>query len=167
MTENILYIFAISHYCEKARWALDRCGIAYQPRFVMPGLNRRIARKLGALNGSLPFMKAGQGVVAGSSAIIDWAEQHRAAGRASLAGDDPEHVRSIEKRLDDVLGGHVRCFYYSDALLNDPASVRPLFTRDLPLTQKVALTLGWSQFVPRMIKLLNLGPQQRHDTEGT
>jgi glutathione S-transferase len=160
LSENTLYIFAISHYCEKARWALDRCGITYQPCFVTPGLNRRIAKKLGASSGSLPFMKAGLEVIVGSGAIIDWAEQNRAAGRASLAGDHPGLVRSIEKRLDDVLGGHVRCFYYSDALLNDPAAVRPIFTRDLSLIPRVALTLGWSQIVPRMIKLMNLGPQQ-------
>ena len=72
MSQNVLYIFAISHYCEKARWALDHYGIAYQPRFVMPGMNRAIARKLGAASGSLPFMQAGREVIAGSGSIIDW-----------------------------------------------------------------------------------------------
>ncbi len=42
-----LYVFAISHYCEKARWALDHFGIAYRLQHVVPGLNRVIAKRLG------------------------------------------------------------------------------------------------------------------------
>ncbi len=160
MPQNILYLFAISHYCEKARWALDQYGIAYQPQFVMPGMNRAIAKKLGAASGSLPFMQAGADMIAGSGAIIDWGETHKSADRASLAGDDPAKVREIEHRLDDVLGVHVRRYYYSDALLTDPAAVRPVFSRDLPMLPKIAVTLGWSKIVPRMIKMMDLGPAQ-------
>ncbi len=160
MPQNSLYLFAISHYCEKARWALERYDIVYQPRFVMPGTNRAIAKKLGAKSGSLPFLQAGDVVIAGSGAIIDWGEANRAPNAASLAGDDPAAVKAIEARLDDVLGVHVRRFYYSDALLNDPASVRPVFSRDLSLFPRMMVTLGWSQIVPRMIKMMDLGPLQ-------
>jgi glutathione S-transferase len=156
----ILYLFAISHYCEKARWALDRFGIDYEPRFVMPGMNRTIGKKLGASSGSLPFMQAGDGVIAGSGAIIDWGDTNRAPGHASLAGDDHAAVRALERRLDDVLGVHVRRYYYSDALITDPGSVRPIFSRDLPFFQKIAVTVGWPKIVPRMIKLMDLGPAQ-------
>jgi Glutathione S-transferase, N-terminal domain len=54
MTRTILYVFAISHYCEKARWALDHYGIDYELEYTMPGANRKIAKKLGAKSGSLP-----------------------------------------------------------------------------------------------------------------
>jgi glutathione S-transferase len=155
-----LYVFAISHYCEKARWALDHFGIDYALRHVMPGTNRGIARKLGATSGSLPFLQTGDGVVAGSDAIIDWGEAQRTPASTSLAGADPAAVRALEKRLDDVTGVHIRRFYYSDALLSDPASVRPIFSRDLPLLPKIALTLGWSKIVPRMIRLMDLGLAQ-------
>ncbi len=160
MSENKLYLFAISHYCEKARWALDHYNIAYQPCFVMPGTNRSIAKKIGATSGSLPFMQAGDVAIAGSGAIIDWGEANRPATSDSLSGDDPAAVRAIEQRLDDVLGVHIRRFYYSDALITDPKSVRPVFSRDLALLPKIAVTLGWSKIVPRMIKIMDLGPQQ-------
>ena len=42
MDKPILYIFNISHYCEKARGALDHFGIAHQPQHVMVGTHRRI-----------------------------------------------------------------------------------------------------------------------------
>jgi glutathione S-transferase len=156
MAQPTLYVFAISHYCEKARWALDHFGIAYTLHHAEPGSNRGIAKKLGAANGSLPFLHAAGGVIAGSSAIIDWGEAHRAPTSTSLAGDTPELAVAIEKRLDEVAGVHVRRYYYSDALFTAPNSVRPIFTRDLPLMPKIAITLGWSQIVPKMIKGMDL-----------
>ncbi len=158
--EPILYVFAISHYCEKARWALDHFGLSYRLKPTMPGMNRRIARKLGGSSGSVPFLQTGGHVVGGSAAIIDWGEQHRIADRPSLNGDNPAEVAAIEKRLDDIAGVHLRRYYYSDALLSDPASIRPIFSRDLPLMQKAAVTLGWSKIVPFMIKGMDLGEAQ-------
>ncbi len=160
MNPPILYVFNISHYCEKARWALDHFGIEHEARHVMPGAHRIIAKKLGAKRGSVPFLQTDDGVIAGSSAIIDWCEIHNAGKRASLSGADPEAVRAIEKRLDDVVGVHVRRFYYSDALINAPASVRPIFSDGLPILQRAAVTLGWSRIVPLMIKGMDLGVEQ-------
>jgi glutathione S-transferase len=160
VTDTKLYLFAISHYCEKARWALELYGIDYRPHFLMPGMNRPLAKKLGAENGSLPFLVTNGMVVPGSSAIIDWGEANRTDGRASLAGGDPEAVRALERRLDDVAGIHVRRFYYSDALLTMPGKVRPIFSRDLPLLPKLMLTLAWSKIVPKMIALMDLGTAQ-------
>ena len=158
--QPILYIFNISHYCEKARWALDYFGIEHETRHVMVGAHRRIAKKMGAKRGSVPFLQTDDGVIAGSSAIIDWCELHNAGKRPSLSGADPEAVRAIEKRLDDVVGVHVRRFYYSDALINAPASVRPIFSNGLPILQRAAVTLGWSRIVQLMIKAMDLGVEQ-------
>ena len=155
-----LYVFAISHYCEKARWALDHFGIAYRLQHVVPGLNRALAKRLGAASGSLPFLAAADGVVAGSSAIIDWGERRRAVGHASLTGTAPAEVRALEHRLDQVAGVHIRRYYYSDALFNAPGSVRPIFSRDLALLPRLAVTLGWRKIVPKMIAGMDLGPAQ-------
>ena len=160
MNAPVLYVFNISHYCEKARWALDYFGIEHEARHVMPGAHRIIAKKLGAKRGSVPFLQTDDGVIAGSSAIIDWCEDHNAGKRTSLSGADPQAVRAIEKRLDDVVGVHVRRFYYSDALINAPASVRPIFSNGLPILQRAAVTLGWSRIVPLMLKGMDLGVEQ-------
>ena len=160
MTTPVLYVFNISHYCEKARWALDYFGIEHEARHGMPGAHRVIAKKLGAKRGSVPFLQTDDEVIAGSAAIIDWCELHNAGKRPSLAGAAPQAVRAIEKRLDDVVGVHVRRFYYSDALITAPASVRPIFSNGLPLWQRAAVTLGWSRIVPMMIKGMDLGIEQ-------
>jgi hypothetical protein len=49
---------------------------------------------------------------------------------------DDAQARAIEKRLDDVLGVHVRRFFYSYALTSMPLAVRPLFSEGLPLWQR-------------------------------
>jgi len=160
MDQPILYIFNISHYCEKARWALDYYGIAHHPQHVMAGQHRRIAKRLGAARGSVPFLQTGDQVICGSSAIIDWAEAHRTANAPSLAGSDPEQVRAIERRLDDIAGVHVRRFYYSDALTTDPKSVRPIFSNGLPFWQRIAVTMAWPKIVSMMKQGMDLGPAQ-------
>ena len=132
-TTPTLYVFNISHYCEKARWALDYFGMDYKARHVMPGAHRLIAKKLGAKRGSVPFLQTNDGVIAGSPAIIDWCEAHNTSQRPSLSGAQPEIVRVTEKRLDAVVGVHVRRFYYSDALFSNPAAVRPIFSDGLPI----------------------------------
>ncbi|MBK7653776.1 MAG: glutathione S-transferase N-terminal domain-containing protein [Betaproteobacteria bacterium] len=153
-----LYVFNISHYCEKARWALDHFGIAHEVRHVMVGTHRRLAKKLGAKRGSVPFLQTHDDVIAGSDAILDWCESQPKSRPLTLVGKDSEQVRAIEKRLDDVLGVHVRRYFYSDALINSPELVRPLFSNGLPLWQRAAVTVGWSRIVPIMIKLMDLGP---------
>jgi glutathione S-transferase len=108
----LLYVFAISHYCEKARWALDRLEIDHELLYPPVGLHMQIAKNLGAARSSVPILIADERVVQGSAAIIDWADAATAedADRLTPASVcDP--CREIERRADDVLGVHVRRFY--------------------------------------------------------
>lgn len=160
MPDPTLYVFAISHYCEKARWALDHFALPYRLQLTMPGMNRKIAKKLGGRSSSLPFLSADGKVVAGSSAIIDWAEHHRPSHRQSLSGVEPEQVAEMEKRLDAILGVHIRRYYYSDALITNPKSVRPIFSKGLAFLPKMIVIAGWSKIVPMMVKGMDLGAEQ-------
>ncbi|MBT8145215.1 MAG: glutathione S-transferase [Gammaproteobacteria bacterium] len=157
-----LYMFAISHYCEKARWALDRAGIEYSLQYLAPGFHRRFAKKLGLPASSLPILKIGDTTVQGSSAIIDWAEEHGRAGVPTLRpdGDTTTSANSVERRLDDVLGVHVRRYYYSEALVEYPQTVKPVFTNDLSGGQKLLLELSWGVIRKIMIDRMDLGSLQ-------
>jgi glutathione S-transferase len=166
MSEGTLYVFAISHYCEKARWALEHLGLSYRLQHCVPGMNRKIAKQLDTAVpprkkiGSLPFLHVDGELIAGSAAIIDWAEAHRVPRTTSLTGTDPEQTLALEQRLDAVVGVHIRRFYYSDALLNDSAPVRAIFTNDLPFVARWSTRLAWPKIVPLMIKGMDLGPAQ-------
>ncbi len=161
----ILYVFAISHYCEKARWALDYLGIDYELRYVAPGEHRDIAKRLGAPGTSVPYLAVGERVIQGSAAIINWAQSMPSANGRSLAAEpDRKSCAEIEKRVDDIAGFHVRRFYYSEAMVEHPAMVRPLFIQGLPLSKRMLIRLAWQKIRKIMIKRMDLGAEQGEDS---
>ena len=163
MTTNTptLYVFAISHYCEKARWALDYLGIDHRLRFVAPGEHGLIAKQLGAPGSSVPYLQLDEKVIQGSGDIMTWADSTPAAIGHRLTPDvDIELAVEIEKRIDSIVGVHVRRFYYSEAMVEHPATVRPIFIADLPLFKKLKISLGWSKIRKIMIKRMDLGQEQ-------
>jgi glutathione S-transferase len=161
MITPVLYVFAISHYCEKARWALDYLGVDYRLEYLAPGPHIKLARSLGVADTFLPILVDGELALQGSSQIIDWAQAQSSSATHNLSAGDDQAGREIEQRLDDVLGVHVRRYYYSDALLTQPETVKPMFARYLPWHQRLVLHLAWSKIVKLMIRGMDLGPEQR------
>ncbi len=161
----VLYVFAISHYCEKARWTLDYLGIDYELRHVAPGEHGQIAKKLGAPRTSVPYLSTGDQVIQGSADIIDWADKVTPSKTKHLTPDaGREKCLQIEKRIDDVAGVHIRRLYYSEALVEYPQTVRPIFTRDLPLKKKLLTSIFWGKIRDVMIARMDLGPKQAQES---
>jgi glutathione S-transferase len=161
MTRPVLYVFAISHYCEKARWALDYFNIDHRIEILAPGPHIKFSRALGAASTTLPLLVAGELVVQGSAQIVDWAQARgQSPGRRLEASADTAACRKIEKRLDAIFGVHVRRYYYSDALFSEPHKVKPMFTRDLPWRQRLVVNFAWGKICKAMIRGLDLGATQ-------
>lgn len=165
-TAPTLYIFAISHYCEKARWALDYLGIEYALRYVAPGEHMTIAKQLGCPGSSVPYLEIKKRVIQGSADIITWAESTRSSnGKRLTPGTGINEAAAIEKRIDDIAGVHVRRFYYSEALVEHPSTVRPIFIRGLPLLKKLPILLGWGKIRAIMKKRMDLGKEQGEESQ--
>jgi glutathione S-transferase len=164
MQKPILHVFLISHYCEKARWALDLCGVEYQLSLLSPLSHASNAKKIGAKRSSLPILETSTGVIQGSAEIIKWAnDQARINERPGLL-ITPES-KAIEKRLDDVLGIHVRRWFYSEALLDCPETVRPVFAHGSGLFGRLTLRLAWPKVVASMVKRMGLGVDQENESK--
>ncbi|MFT3692258.1 MAG: glutathione S-transferase [Kofleriaceae bacterium] len=119
MTKLVTITF--SHYCEKARWALDRCNIAFEedgnlPMFAYTATVRYRAR-------SVPVLVDGNDVLRDSTDIIDWADQ-RAPGTLRTCGEADD----LEDYFDTQLGPHTRRWGYAQ-LVDNPAIV-PYIVRD-------------------------------------
>ena len=157
-----LYVFAISHYCEKGRWALEHFGVEHELRHLAPGSHVQAAKQLGAPGTSLPLLVLEDRVVQGSGAIIDWAESTVADPSKRLSPDPglEGECRALEARLDDVAGVHVRRYYYSEALVEHPDTVLPIFTRDLAPVEAQSLEQSWALVRKLMIGAMDLGPEQ-------
>jgi glutathione S-transferase len=160
MATPVLYIFAISHYCEKARWALDYLDIDYRLQHLSPVSYIKFVRGLGVVDTSLPVLATDSQVLQGSGLIIDWAMKQGKSGTRSLDTDTDNTGREIEQRLDHVLGVHVRRYYYAEAMFHQPQAVRQIFARDLRWPQKIVLRLAWSKICGYMIRGLDLGVAQ-------
>jgi glutathione S-transferase len=162
MSRPDLYVFAISHYCEKARWALDYLGVDYALQHLPPGPHIQTAGQLGAEGSSLPLLVSGERVVQGSADIISWAESKAADASRRLSPDSELESEglALEQRLDDVAGVHVRRYYYSEALVEHPDTVRPIFTRDLPAAQSRSLEENWAIVRQLMMGAMDLGREQ-------
>jgi glutathione S-transferase len=123
-------------------------------------------KQLGAVGSSLPLLVSDERVVHGSCPIIDWAEAAVATPSKRLSPDSEfkEECRALEQRLDDVAGVHVRRYYYSEAIVDYPDSVRPIFTRDLVPSERQSLGENWGLVRKLMMGAMDLGPKQREES---
>ncbi|MFT6286841.1 MAG: glutathione S-transferase [Alcanivorax sp.] len=163
MTPPQLYVFAISHYCEKARWALDYLGVEYEINYLAPGLHAERMTSLGANDTSLPVLVNGDELIQGSSDIISWAESAPNNGR-TLDCERSSLINDITNRIDDVLGVHVRRMYYSEALVEHPETVLPIFADYLDDKEAALLREIWKFVVPSMIEKMELGADQGRES---
>jgi glutathione S-transferase len=126
-----LITFAASHFCEKARWALDWHGIPYDEIGWPPGLHLVLAKSCGAKHTTVPIVLDGATVIQGSGAIIDWADSRATDPARSLSPKAAlAEAKEVERRTDEVIAVHVRRLAFSELLPNYPHLVKPaLFYR--------------------------------------
>lgn len=162
MSDPSLYVFGISHYCEKARWALDYVDLRYQLKMLPPGPHLLQMKKLGAAQSSVPLLEKDGELVQGSTKIIDWVIEYNHEAQQKLVADgDQQLANEIESRMNKVGGIHVRRYFYSEALLDQPALIRALFGAQASLLDKCKIRMLWPKIRSGMIRHLDLGQQQR------
>ncbi|MBX3272951.1 MAG: glutathione S-transferase C-terminal domain-containing protein [Sandaracinaceae bacterium] len=146
-----LVTIPFSHYCEKARWALDRAGLAYRERRYLPGLHVWAARR--ALEGtgagradahssrfSTPILLGAGAPLADSSDIARFADP-------SLF-DDPQAAR-LDGHYGEALGPHTRRVAYWFCL-EEPAMLFALAKKNAPVPQALALRLAFPLLAGRL-----------------
>jgi glutathione S-transferase len=109
----VLITIPISHYCEKARWALDRAGVAYVERPHLQLIHRFAVRRAGG-GRTVPVLVRGDRVLADSEEIVAEADASAPPDRR-LYPDDPTEaieVRGLEREFDSRLGPHGRLWMY-------------------------------------------------------
>ncbi len=146
-----LYQFMISHYCEKARWALDYKGIPYVARNLIPGPHVTIARKL-APETCVPIMVDEGTAVQDSTEIITYLDQNYQE-RPLTPQDTDEATQALEweEYFDDEIGVTARLLFYYHALPNRSFSIRALL-RGTPWYGRALYWLIFSQVRSAMEK---------------
>jgi glutathione S-transferase len=162
-----LYQFAISHYCEKIRWALDFKGINYQTVNLLPGQHVNTLKKLGADASSVPVIVHQGHFVQGSAPIIDYLEE--TFPERPLTPSDPaarEQSLAWEQRMDDELGPAVRCFAYH-YFLQRPKVVTPMLTAGTPFYNRYLIRLAFSRVDEVMRKWMKINEKTANTSRET
>jgi glutathione S-transferase len=147
-----LVTIPISHYCEKARWALERAGVEYRERAHLQVLHWVAVRRAGG-GRTAPVLRCGDRVFAESADIVAFADS-RGAG---LSSGDPD-VRALEDSLDDRLGPHGRRWMY-DELRGESALVERYGPTGVPAWQRRALPLGFPLVARVIDRYLDITPE--------
>ena len=88
-----LVTIPISHYCEKARWALERAGIPYREERHVQGIHRIAARRAGG-GATVPVLVTPDGVLGESEEILAWVDERTPAEHRLFPADPPSVPRS-------------------------------------------------------------------------
>jgi len=130
MTPAILITIPLSHYCEKARWALDRVALPYREEPHAPLLHRLATTRNDG--GTVPVLVHGSSRFIDSSAILKHADAV-CGGDLLYPGDAGlrREVETLEELFDTELGPHTRRWTYAH-LLPQAKLLRSVWSRGVP-----------------------------------
>ena len=77
----LLVTIPLSHFCERARWALDYTGLPYTEQRHAPGFHALAVRRAGGQR-ITPILAIDAGVIGDSTDVLLWADARAAQGRA-------------------------------------------------------------------------------------
>ncbi len=119
-----LVTIPISHYCEKARWALQRAGLQYREEPHIQGLHRLHARRAGG-SGTVPVLVTPEGAIGESEQILEYCDRELPEAARLLPGEEQlrRETLALARRFDAGLGPagrrliYVRMFAQPEVLL--------------------------------------------------
>jgi glutathione S-transferase len=112
MTLRLITI-PISHYCEKARWALERAGLVYQEEAHVQLVHYVATLRAGG-GVTAPVLVHDDGVLADSSDILRWVDDK--LSNKLYPDAHASEVRDLERAFDDRLGVSGRLWMYDELL---------------------------------------------------
>ncbi len=131
-----LLTIPFSHYCEKARWALDLTGLPYLEDAHAPVFHYLHNRRWGA-GSTVPALVAPEGVLSDSSDILLYAHRH---GVPLYPRRYEAEIRSWEDRFNRVIGPQTRVWAYS-LILEQPDLIIELLRSCPKHEQRIAKPL--------------------------
>lgn len=139
---NRLITIAVSHYCEKARWALDWQKIPYIEESHVPIFHRLATRRYGGK--SVPVLVTESGVFTDSTDILRHIDAI-ATTKQHLYPTDPklrQEVEQLEELFDSKLGVYIRQwgYYYR---IDDRQALQEMWRKNNSQLEQVGLTIAF------------------------
>jgi glutathione S-transferase len=153
-----LVTIPISHYCEKARWALERAGIEYREERHVQGIHRLAARRAGG-GLTVPVLVTPAGSIGESAQILEWVDE-RTPPELRLFASDPSERREQDalcRRLDEHFGPAGRRLMYVHMLARRELLLR-FNNQGVPRWEDAALRAGFPLAVRLVSRVLDISP---------
>jgi glutathione S-transferase len=154
----VLITIPISHYCEKARWALDRAGLRYSERRHVQGIHRVVARRAGGGN-TVPVLVAGSEVLSESEQILAWADRRVPEQQRLFAADPAERESELAlcRRFDERLGPRGRRLMYAHMLRQRRLALQ-FNNQGVPRWEARVVRWGWPAITRLISRVLAITP---------
>ncbi len=139
----VLHQLQLSHFNEKARWALDYKAVPHVRRSSLPGFHTATAMRLNRQQ-TMPILVIDGRTVGESADIIEALE--RRAPEPPLHPEAPEDLRralELERDLDDDFGPDVRRIFIFHMLSEAPEALRDVWTIPAGTAAKAVYDAGF------------------------
>jgi glutathione S-transferase len=160
-----LLTIPISHFCEKARWALERAGLDYVEERHIQGVHQIVARRAGG-GTTVPVLVADEGVFSQSEEIMRYADERTEDGRRLFPADAGarEEVVALCRWLDEGLGPDGRRLMYAYMLELKRPMLR-VNNQGVPAWEAWTMTALWPLMTRLGRRELGIGPATKRDDE--
>jgi glutathione S-transferase len=148
-----------SHYCEKARWALERAGIEYVERAHAPVLHYGTTL-LRYLQRTTPLLVTPHGTLRDSTAILRHADKFVPDDQRLFPAEPAAcaEVEALCDLFDRRLGPSTRRLAYFH-VLDDVSKLRELVEPGIPRAEQFLFRMGRSGIVAFLRWGLKIGPE--------
>jgi glutathione S-transferase len=153
-----LVTIPISHYCEKARWALERAGMPYREERHVQGIHQLAARRAGG-GLTVPVLVTPDRAIAESREILAWVDG-RTPAEHRLLPEEREARREAERlcaRFDEELGPKGRRLMYVH-MFSQPKLALSFNNRGVPAWEDRMIRYGWPLMVRFIRRALQISP---------
>ena len=155
----VLWQFAVSHYAEKARWALDYKQVPHIRRSLMPGPHvPRIKKMTGQT--AMPVLELGGAIIFDSTRIIEAIEKAYPDPPLYPADREArERALELENYFDEELGPYIRQWGYF-MLLPYSSTITALFTSQAGLGKRLFMRAIFPMVRPLMRSKMKVYPAE-------
>jgi glutathione S-transferase len=146
----VLWHLKVSHYNEKARWALDYKNIPHARRAAIPGRHAAIAKKLSG-GSTFPVLVLEDEAIGDSTRIIETLERRHP--EPPLYPADPRERRralELEDFFDEQLGPHTRLLVLHH-VLPEPKLMLGTFAPGLPRVRRLVARASYPLIERRVV----------------
>lgn len=153
-----LVTIPISHYCEKARWSLERAGLEYREERHVQGIHQFAARRAGG-GKTVPVLVTPERVLSDSADILVWVDERTPPERRLFPAQDAERreVEGLCRRLDTELGPRGRRLMYVHMLAQRKLAL-DFNNQGVPRWEDHTIRRGWPVFQSVIGRVLGIRP---------